>query len=48
MPCVRGTYEVPGWAPSGAGVQGWAGCRVWLVPDDNTLSRTPVSVESGC
>ncbi|WP_211238533.1 hypothetical protein [Actinomadura rifamycini] len=29
----RGTYELLGWVPDGAGVHGWVGDRVWLVPD---------------
>lgn len=33
----RGTYELLGWDPEGAGAQGWVGSRVWLVPDDRTL-----------
>lgn len=33
----RGTYELFGWVPEGAGVRGWAGSRVWLVPDDEAL-----------
>lgn len=30
----RGTYEMFGWVPQGAGMPAWAGRRVWLVPDD--------------
>ncbi|MEV8479820.1 barstar family protein [Streptomyces sp. NPDC051173] len=30
----RGTYELFGWVPEGADVRGWAGSRVWLVPED--------------
>jgi RNAse (barnase) inhibitor barstar len=33
----RGTYELFGWVPAGAGVRGWVGSRVWLVPDDEAL-----------
>lgn len=33
----RGTYELFGWVPEGAGAHGWLGSRVWLVPDDQTL-----------
>ncbi|GHE00025.1 barstar family protein [Streptomyces alanosinicus] len=33
----RGTYEMLGWVPEGAGVRGWVGSRVWLVPDDEAL-----------
>ncbi len=33
----RGTYELLGWVPEGAPVRGWAGSRVWLVPEDETL-----------
>lgn len=46
---LRGTYELFGWAPEGVWapqsvsapegveVRGWAGSRVWLVPDDPEL-----------
>ncbi|WP_052499826.1 barstar family protein [Streptomyces vietnamensis] len=34
---LRGTYELFGWVPDGAEVRGWAGSRVWLVPEDRTL-----------
>ncbi|WKX68662.1 barstar family protein [Streptomyces sp. XD-27] len=33
----RGTYELFGWVPEGAEVRGWAGSRVWLVPEDVAL-----------
>ncbi|WP_405801870.1 hypothetical protein [Streptomyces sp. NBC_01506] len=33
----RATYELFGWAPETAGVRGWVGSRVWLVPDDAAL-----------
>ncbi|MFJ6943262.1 barstar family protein [Streptomyces wuyuanensis] len=33
----RGTYELFGWIPEGAEVRGWAGSRVWLVPEDEAL-----------
>ncbi|MFD8828151.1 barstar family protein [Streptomyces sp. NPDC059605] len=33
----RGTYELFGWVPEGAGVRGWVGNRTWLVPDDGTI-----------
>lgn len=33
----RGTYELFGWVPDGAGLHGWAGSRVWLVPEDSAL-----------
>jgi hypothetical protein len=33
----RGTYELFGWAGEGAEVCGWAGSRVWLVPEDEAL-----------
>ncbi|MGW4694029.1 barstar family protein [Kitasatospora cineracea] len=33
----RGTYELFGWAPEGAEVRGWAGSRVWLVPEGEAL-----------
>ncbi|MEW2070311.1 barstar family protein [Streptomyces sp. NPDC007346] len=33
----RATYELFGWAPDGAEVRGWAGARVWLVPEDRAL-----------
>lgn len=33
----RGTYELFDWVPEGAGPHGWAGSRVWLVPDDEAL-----------
>ncbi|MGW3986243.1 barstar family protein [Streptomyces sp. NPDC004830] len=32
----RGTYELFGWVPEGAGAVGWVGTRVWLVPEDAT------------
>lgn len=31
---ARGTYELFGWAGEGPAVTGWAGSRVWLVPED--------------
>ncbi|WP_093864152.1 barstar family protein [Streptomyces sp. TLI_053] len=30
-------YELFGWAPEDSGLRGWAGRRVWLVPDDEVL-----------
>ncbi|CAL9642986.1 barstar family protein [Streptomyces sp. enrichment culture] len=33
----RGTYELFGWVPERAGLRGWLGDRVWLVPEDTTL-----------
>lgn len=33
----RGMYELFGWASEGVEVRGWAGSRVWLVPDDKAL-----------
>lgn len=33
----RATYELHAWLPEGAEVRGWAGSRVWLVPEDRTL-----------
>jgi hypothetical protein len=33
----RGTYELFGWVDEGAEVRGWAGSRVWLVPEDEAL-----------
>ncbi|MCX5392152.1 barstar family protein [Streptomyces sp. NBC_00094] len=44
----RGTYELFGWVPQAeqaeqAGVGGWVGHRLWLVPDDETLD--PWSLE---
>ncbi|GAA3487483.1 barstar family protein [Streptomyces cremeus] len=30
----RGTYELSDWVPEGAGVSGWVGSRVRLVPED--------------
>lgn len=33
----RGTYELFGWVDEGAELRGWAGSRVWLVPDDEAL-----------
>ncbi|MFE7273819.1 barstar family protein [Streptomyces sp. NPDC057623] len=33
----RGTYELLGWVPDGAGVRGWVGSRAWLVPQDTEL-----------
>ncbi|GED90285.1 barstar family protein [Streptomyces sp. 6-11-2] len=33
----RGTYELFGWVPEGDEVRGWAGSRVWLVPEDEDL-----------
>ncbi|WP_020140682.1 barstar family protein [Streptomyces sp. 351MFTsu5.1] len=33
----RGTYELFGWVPEGAQVEGWVGSRVWMVPDDDAL-----------
>ncbi|MEV5827565.1 barstar family protein [Spirillospora sp. NPDC052242] len=32
-----GTYELFGWAPEGAEIQGWVGDRVWLLPDDDAF-----------
>ncbi|WP_330286803.1 barstar family protein [Streptomyces sp. NBC_00576] len=34
---LRGTYELFGWVGEGAEVHGWAGSRVWLVPEDEAL-----------
>ncbi|MFI6588173.1 barstar family protein [Embleya sp. NPDC050493] len=34
---ARGTYELFGWVPEGAGPHGWVGPRAWLVPEDGTL-----------
>ncbi len=33
----RGTYELFRWDPQGAEVRGWAGRRVWLVPEDEAF-----------
>lgn len=33
----RGTYELFGWMPDGAGLRGWTGSRAWLVPEDSAL-----------
>ncbi|MEV5011214.1 barstar family protein [Streptomyces sp. NPDC056159] len=33
----RGMYELFGWVPEGDEVRGWAGSRVWLVPEDEDL-----------
>lgn len=34
---LRGTYELFGWVGEGAEVRGWAGTRVWLVPEDEAV-----------
>lgn len=33
----RGTYELFGWVPDGAEIRGWAGSRVWMVPQEEGL-----------
>lgn len=38
----RGTYELRGWVPDGAGArEGWLGESVWLVPADDERGRSP-------
>ncbi|MGW7172154.1 barstar family protein [Streptomyces xanthophaeus] len=38
----RVTYELFGWVPDGAEVRGWAGSRVWLVPEDRAFDAWPL------
>lgn len=33
----RGTYELFDWLPEGTEASGWAGSRVWLIPDGEAL-----------
>ncbi|MFI9586905.1 barstar family protein [Streptomyces sp. NPDC052236] len=42
----RGTYELFGWVPEGAEVRGWAGSRVWLVPEDEALGSSLLEDEA--